>query len=320
MLSTPEPQVVSRAERPDVVIVGAACLDVKGRITSEVIAGTSNPGQIRISVGGCARNIAENLARLGTPTALLSAVCQDDFGYTIINHTERAGVITDHMRVSCDQRSAAYIALLNTQGQLLVGIDDTAAIQALTPEYIQDHADMLADARMVMIDANVPVETAQTLLQICYDADVPVGLDPVAYAPGLRYRNIVGSFALVTPNAVEVQALTGRTVGSVEQAILAAKDLIGLGVSVAIVTMADAGVVYATPDQSGHVPAIKVEVADSTGASDALTATVIYGLLNALPIDEAVRLGVSAATLTLRSTETVRQDLSLESLYAQLVI
>jgi pseudouridine kinase len=37
-------------------------------------------------------------------------------------------------------------------------------------------------------------------------------------------------------------------------------------------------------------------------------------------VDEAVRLGVSAATLTLASGDTVRQDLSLESLYAQLVI
>ncbi|GAB4193027.1 MAG: PfkB family carbohydrate kinase [Roseiflexaceae bacterium] len=320
MLTRSEPQDLARAEPPEVVVVGAACLDVKGRIIGEVLAGTSNAGQIRISAGGCARNVAENLARLGTRTALLSAVCQDDFGRTIISSTERAGVITDHMLVTCERRSAAYIALLNTQGQLLVGIDDTAATTALTPDYIEDHADLLGNARMVMLDANVPVDAARTLLAICEEAGVPVGLDPVAYAPALRYRDLIGSFALVRPNAVEAQVLTGRAVHTVEQATLAAKDLIGWGVNVAIITMADAGVVYATPDQSGHIPAIKVEVADATGASDALTAAVIYGLLNDIPIDEAVRLGVSAATLTLCSTETVRQDLSLESLYAQLVI
>jgi pseudouridine kinase len=47
---------------------------------------------------------------------------------------------------------------------------------------------------------------------------------------------------------------------------------------------------------------------------------VVYALLNDIPVDEAVRLGVSAAALTLDSAETVRQDLTLESLYAQLVI
>jgi pseudouridine kinase len=305
---------------PEVVVIGAACLDVKGRLRGDIIAGTSNPAQVRISAGGCARNIAENLARLGLRTVLLSAVCQDDFGRAIIQQTSRAGVITDHVLVTCDYHSAAYIALLNSHGHLLVGIDDTAAATALTPELIERHAGLLAAARMVMIDANVPIETAKTVLAICAAADVPVGLDPVAYRPALRYRQLIGSFALVRPNSVEAQALTDLPVNDVDQGIRAAKQLIASGVHVAIITLADAGVVYATPDLSGHVPAIEVEVIDATGASDALTGAVIYALLNDIPVDEAVRLGVSAATLTLGSTETVRQDLSLESLYAQLVI
>jgi len=44
------------------------------------------------------------------------------------------------------------------------------------------------------------------------------------------------------------------------------------------------------------------------------------GLLNGLPIDEAVRLGTSAAALTLQCRETVCPTLSLERLYDQLVI
>jgi pseudouridine kinase len=91
-------------------------------------------------------------------------------------------------------------------------------------------------------------------------------------------------------------------------------------VTIAIITRADAGLVYATSALTGNVPAVAVEVVDPTGAGNALTATVVYALLNDIPIDEAVRLGVSAAALTLSSTETVRQDLTLESLYAQLVL
>jgi pseudouridine kinase len=53
---------------------------------------------------------------------------------------------------------------------------------------------------------------------------------------------------------------------------------------------------------------------------DALTAGVVFGLLNDFPVDEAVRLGVSAAALTLQCKETVYPDLSLEILYDQLVI
>lgn len=308
------------AGTPEVVVVGASCLDVKGRLVGDMVAGTSNPGRVRISVGGHARNIAENLARLGLSTALLTAVCQDDFGRAIIHQTEQAGVNTDHVLITCERHSAAYIALLNPEGNLLVGIDDTASTVALTPDYIDQHADLLTKARMVVMDANVSLDTAEVLLAICKKGHVPVAFDPVAFAPAQRYRHLVGAFSLITPNSVEAQALTGLPISNVDQAIIAAKQLIASGVEVAIITMADAGLVYATRDLSGHVPAIPIEIIDVTGASDALTATVIYALLNDIPIDEAVRLGVSAATITLGSTETVRQDLSLESLYAQLVI
>lgn len=307
-------------QMPDVIVVGAACLDVKGRIGGDIVAGTSNPGDVRVSVGGCARNVAENLARLGTPTALLSVVCQDDFGRTIVHQTERAGVDTDHILLSCEQHSAAYMALLSSQGALLVAVDDTSAASALTPEYIADHADMLEAARMVVMDANVPLPTAETLLAICRAAGVPVALDPVAYAPALRYRSLAGSFYLMTPNGVEAQALTGQPVADAAQGALAAKHLIAAGVEIAIITLGDLGLVYATPEASGYVPAIASEMVDPTGAGDALTAAVVYALLNDIPVDEAVRLGVSAAALTIGAPDTVRQDLSLESLYAQLVI
>jgi pseudouridine kinase len=142
----------------------------------------------------------------------------------------------------------------------------------------------------------------------------------VAYEPALRYRPFIGSFFMVTPNAIEAEALSGVQVTDIAQAITAARRLTAEGVGIAIVTLAEQGLVYATPSSSGHIPAINVEIVDPTGAGDALTATVVYALLHDIPIDEAVRLGVSAATLTLGSPDTVRQDLTLEILYAQLVI
>jgi pseudouridine kinase len=79
-------------------------------------------------------------------------------------------------------------------------------------------------------------------------------------------------------------------------------------------------VVYATSETSGHVPAIRTKIIDPTGAGDALTATMIFSILNNIPLDDAVRLGVTAATLTLQHRSTVIPDLSLEMLYDNLVI
>ena len=44
---------------------------------------------------------------------------------------------------------------------------------------------------------------------------------------------------------------------------------------------------------------------------------MVFSLLNDIPIDDAVRLGVTAASLTLRHRGAVVPDLSLEMLYEQ---
>jgi pseudouridine kinase len=100
----------------------------------------------------------------------------------------------------------------------------------------------------------------------------------------------------------------------------AARYLVSSGVKIAIITLAEFGVCYATSETAGYIPAIRTEIIDPTGAGDALTAAVIFGLLNEIPIDEALRLGISAAALTLQHPGAVLPDLTLEKLYNQLVI
>ncbi len=89
---------------------------------------------------------------------------------------------------------------------------------------------------------------------------------------------------------------------------------------IVLITLAEFGVVYASSETSGHIPAMRTTIVDPTGAGDALSATVIYSLLHGISLDDAIRLGVTAASLTLRHRGTVIQDLSLELLYDQLVI
>lgn len=304
--------------QPSIVVIGGASLDIKGRLRRDFIPGTSNAAAIQISVGGVGRNIAENLARLGTSVALISAVCADDFGRAILQQTEAAGVDTAYMLTTCDQRSSSYIAILGPDGGLLAGLDDSAAGRAITPQYIRAHAALLQQAAMVVIDANVARSTADTILELCEAANVPIAFEPVAFGLADRFRQHVGRFCLVTPNELEAEALSGMPVRDVASATAAAQKLVTFGTDVVLITMADQGIVYASSDEVGHLPATPTDIIDPTGAGDALAATAIYGLTNNIPLAEAVQLGQIAATLTLRSPETVAPELTLEYLYAQL--
>ena len=62
---------------PEVLVIGAACVDIKGQAERGLTTGTSNRGLVRVSPGGAARNIAENLARLNVRTSLMTVVGTD---------------------------------------------------------------------------------------------------------------------------------------------------------------------------------------------------------------------------------------------------
>jgi pseudouridine kinase len=132
----------------------------------------------------------------------------------------------------------------------------------------------------------------------------------------------LGKLHLITCNVKEAAALTGQVFEASDSraALEAARAILSAGVDIALVTLAEFGVVYASSETSGHIPAIQTPIIDPTGAGDALTAAILYGLVNEMELDDAVRLGVSAASLTLRHSGTVFPELTLEKLYEQLVI
>jgi pseudouridine kinase len=304
-----------------ILVIGTASMDTKGRAGKPIQLRTSTPGAIRVSVGGVGRNVAENLANLGEPVVLLSAVGGDGSGQRLLQRAVECGIDVSHVLVDPEHRTAAYLAVLDDTGDLVMSIDDMSiSREVLTPDYLYRRRALFRDARIIVLDANLSLKALRTLFNLACKYDVPVCADPttVTFAP--RLCPYLSQLKLVTPNAAEAGALCGMEVTDRESALAAAQKLVGMGVQIAIVTLGATGLVYATSDESGHVPAVEVEIVDLTGAGDALTAAVVFGLLNDFPVDEAMRLGTSAAALTVHSRQTVCTDLSLERLYDQLVI
>jgi pseudouridine kinase len=304
-----------------ILVIGAASIDTKGRASQPVQTGTSIPGVIRVSVGGVARNVAENLVRLGESVVLLSAVGNDGSGRRILHQAAECGIDARHVLIDPGHRTAAYLAALDENGNLLMSIDDMSITrEVVTAGFIYQHRVLFRDARMVVLDANLSPAALATIFRLARKYELPVCADPTTATLAPQLCPYLSDLLLVTPNAAEAEVLCGAEVTDRESALTAAHKLVSLGVQIAIVTLGATGLVYATSQESGHVPAIAREIVDFTGAGDALTAAVVFGFLNELPIAEAVRLGTSAAALTLQSRETVRPDLSLERLYEELVI
>ena len=305
-----------------VLVIGGSGLDMIGRLEGELHAGTTNPANIRTSYGGVARNVAENLTRLGEATILISAVGDDHNGEQLLNQAAEAGIDISAVLCTPDHPSGAYLGVVNRDGVLQFALDDINASSAITPDYIRTQAALFKEASLVFLDANLPKDTLRTIFSLARKANIPVCADPTSIGLADRLRPYLDRLLFIAPNSGEARVLCEQPIENhhPEDAIDAANFLVAQGVDIVLVTLAEFGVVYASSETSGYIPALRTSIVDPTGAGDALSATVIYSLLNGIPLDDAIRLGVTAASLTLRHRGTVIQDLSLEMLYDQLVI
>ena len=311
----------SNPEGP-VLVIGGCAVDVVGSLKEAIRMGVSNLSNIRTSYGGVGRNLAENLARLGQPVRLVSVVGEDDFGENLIDHASEAGIDVSDVLVSEKAPTGFYLAVVDEKGKLEVALDDMRVMQALTPDYLQTKANLFKETSLVFLDANLSKATLRKAISLARRARIPICADPTAFTLAHRFSPHLSKLNLITPDVHEAGVLSDREINpsKQEEVMEAAKYLIGQGVDIVIITLAQFGVCYATSMTSGLVPAIRTKIIDPTGGGDAFSAGLIFGLLNAMSLDDAVRLGVSAATLTLHYPGTVAPDLSLEKLYEQLVI
>ena len=306
----------------NILVIGAILLDTKGKPHAGLEPSTSNPAGIRSTRGGTARNVAENLALLGAEVTLLSAVGEDMTGKRLLTQTAESGVNLEHVLMIEGENTGAYIAILDPDGSLSVALDDVDVMHHITPGYLLDNSALFAQASMVVMDGSLIPQAMETVMRLAQEHNLPICADPSSARLAYKLRPYLSCLHLIVPNEVEAAELCQAVYDETDPdfSLDLARQLVKTGVEIAVVTLSDFGIHYATSDEVGTIPAKYSEMVDSTGTGDALTAAIIFGLTNELPTIEALRLGVAAAGLTLQTPETVVPDLSLDMLYEHLIV
>lgn len=300
-----------------VVVLGGANLDVVARTAAPVVAATSNPGRTLTSLGGVARNVAENLARLGRSVHLVSAVGQDPAGERLLAETAAAGVLTGAV-VRSAHPTGSYAAVLDHDGELVVAVADMDAVAGLRPEDLPRLGDLVAGARLLVMDANLSPATAAYALELAAAREVPALVEPVSVAKAAALGAVLDGTRPVhtlTPNRDELAALTGRPVGDDAEVAAAVRDLVARGVQRVWVRLGAEGSLLFDADSAAdeaavRCPAQPADVVDVTGAGDAMLAGYAHALLAGAPPVDAVRVGQAAAALTVQVRRSVRADLT----------
>lgn len=284
----------------EVVVLGAAAIDLKATAGAPLVPATSNPGFVTASPGGVGRNIAETLARLGSRVRLVSRVADDAFGRLVLAETAAAGVDVSGVHTDAD-RTATYVATLDSDGSLSVAVSDFAAIDTMTLDHVRG-LDLLGVAHLVL-DANLPAAVLSAALRRGVEAGAMVTIEPVSVAKAGRLADLAIAYPahLITPNEDEYAALAER----IDPLELASTVCLRRG-------LAGSRLLLGQGEDPVDVPAVTVppaQVRDVTGAGDSATAGMIHALARGASIEQAVLFGHAVAARTVRSERTVPTDL-----------
>jgi ribokinase len=263
-------------ELKPVVVVGSINMDLVATADhipapGETILGTG----FETHPGGKGANQAVAAARLGVPVQMIGQLGSDDIGKQLRAGLQSAGVDTAAVGTVPGSSGVALITV-SAKGENSIVVASGANFQ-VTPAYLDQHADRIRSAGIVLSQLEIPLESVLHLAQLCADARVPLMLDP---APAQKLPDsLFKQVTWFTPNESEASFYLGRKVehGAEESA---ARELLAKGVRGVILKLGDRGSYFA--QASGNevqINPFSVTAADSTGAGDAFNGAFAAALM-----------------------------------------
>ena len=296
------------ARNGTVLVIGGCNVDIAGRAALAARPGDSIPGTVRMCPGGVARNIAENLARLGHPVRLVSALGRDAAGRWLRAKTSAAGVDVRGCVAVPGAGTAHYLSLHGPDGALLQAVNDMAALESLAPEHLARERRHLQAARAIVVDANLRADTLAWLFS--QDLAAPVFADAVSAAKAPRLQPWLARLHTLKLNRAEAEALGAPALGTRAARRRFAAGLRRAGVQRIALSLGTGGLLLADADAQDERPAWRAPIRNTTGAGDALMAGLVHAALRGWPAARAADFALGCAALTLGHPETNHPGLS----------
>ena len=295
-----------------ILVAGGSNLDRVAKSLGPVAMGSSNPVVLKESFGGVARNVAENLARMGLPVRLMTAVGDDLQGAALLKHARDLGIDTGASLVVNGGSTGTYTAMLRPDGEMVVAMADMAVLEALTLDALHSRRNLWASTRTRVVDLNLPKALLSVLIEDSRQSGATLIAVAVSEPKMNRLPESLEGVSTLILNAGELAARVGRRLKDRAAAIAACLEVLDQGAKGVVVTLGSEGVLCCGPTRKPrHFKAPRARIVDVTGAGDAFSAGVVASLARH-PDDlaRACRLGQRLAALTLGCSSSVAPTLT----------
>lgn len=299
-------------EEDYVTVIGGVNIDMVGFPEKQLIVHDSNPGKVKISLGGVGRNIAENLVRLGLHTKLISVVGDDVYGTKVIDEARNLGLDMKDSLVLKGQQTSTYMAILDEKGDMSVAIAYMDIYDNLSVDFIKEKKHVVENSRLCIIDTNIPKDVIEYTVTTNKKTDF--FLDTVSTTKAMKVKNLIGYFHTIKPNKIEAEMLSGIEINTEEDLKRASYYFLNKGVKRVFISLGEQGVYYDDGTDNRQIKAPKINVVNATGAGDAFIAALAYSHYSDFDIDYSTRFAIGASVLALSHEETINPNMSVENI------
>lgn len=242
-----------------VLVVGSINMDLVVETAQFPAPGETVLGQgFRTFAGGKGANQAVAACRLGAQVTLIGCVGKDAFGRELIDHLQREGVDTRHVRI--DERAStgvASITVCRPENSIVVV---PGANHALVPDDLLAAEAAFCAADVVLCQLEIPLATVEAAAALAVRHGKPFLLNPAPAIP--LPESLLDRVTLLTPNEHEFGIVLSA--GSDDWS----RQLSRHPLRVLMTRGADGAWFADASGQLAHQPAFVVEAVDTTGAGD----------------------------------------------------
>jgi len=290
-------------ENPYVCVLGGANVDIVGFPSHKLIFRDANLGNLKISMGGVGRNIAENLVRLGLDTKLICVLGDDMYGKKVVSHSEEIGIDIQDSLFLKNKQSSVHLAIMDNHNDLALGLSAMGIYDEMTSQFIRKKKEQLKNAKLVILDTNISEEVLTWVTQ-----NIPEQyffLDAVSVTKSLKAKKLLKHLYMIKVNILEAETLANIKIKSDRDVEKAISFFHKKGIQKVFITQGEKGVFFSDAKVSGHIKADKIKVINTNGAGDAFVAGVVYAHIHNMSIENTTKVGMACASMAIQHEDTV---------------
>lgn len=281
---------------PRITVLGSINMDLvfctpRMPAVGETIMGTA----FRQVPGGKGGNQAVAAARQGAAVHFVGMIGDDGFGAEALRCLGAEGIATAGITSSPDGATGVAGIFVDDAGSNSIVLAP-GANELLSVERVDAARPEIAAASFLVCQLETPLASVSRAIGIARDCGVQVVFNP---APAQDLPDaLLASVDYLIVNETEAAQLSGIAVSDPDSAARAAAALRQRGAGVVLLTMGAQGVLVAAPGHQRFIPAVRVDVVDTTAAGDTFVGAFTVGLARGLSIDGATVEAQYAAAVT----------------------